>query len=120
MSKLILITLRSDIENPLLITEDELKDLKETKLQYNGMIRSLNPEDKGYRKTKVNKSKLNFIRTPNCTLEKVEMEAWCLEEDVSAVLFNMQEQLKRLMNEQTEIVNRWQILQNKRKIELGL
>jgi len=109
-----LITLISDMDNPLLVSYDTIKEHKETKLQYSGLIRSTAEEDNGFRKTRVNKSRLNKVRTVSKEYLSITMEAWCLEADVKTIQEEMEEELLSIMSTQEKEVGHWQILTKQR------
>lgn len=118
--KIVLLTLQSNNGTPYMVTEDELKGMKETKMQYSGSIRSEDPEYDGFKRTRINKSKLHKIRLVKNSLFCIEMEAWTTDEDTTAVTFNLQEKFKEIINEQEKQVAEWQELHNLRKSAVGL
>ena len=114
-----LITLISNNDNPLYIRIDELKGSIETKSQYAGLIFSTNPDDDGLRRTRVNKSKLNKVRTAKKDLNYIEMEIWCKDTDTDFAKSLLIADFKDLIKAQDDFVNEFNELQTERKTLLN-
>lgn len=113
-----LISLISNAETPLLIRYDALQGVKETKSQYAGLIFSSHPDDNGYRRTRVNKPKINKVRIAQNKLYDIEMEIWCMNEDVDSALTLLLAEFDATIKGQEETIEKWKEITISRKAKL--
>jgi hypothetical protein len=106
------ITLKSTKDLPFIITKLSLKNGKETKGQYQGIIY----DDKipGDRKTRINKGILDIIKEDNIHPLHVELHVWCLNEDVSLFTTQLLEKFYEITQYHIKLFEDWQILHEKR------
>ena len=109
------IVLKSSGFNPLEIMEYELKNAKQTDLQFNGLIHSDDPEDNGLRPTRVNKSKLNKIRVMKNDLNLIVIDCWCTNDKIAENTLSMIAKLREVVSEQEDKIRAWEELNERRK-----
>lgn len=109
------IILKSTHEDPFLIIKNPLVDYKETDKQFAGKVKSFNnPDDDGYAKTRVNKSKLGTIVVRTDALLGIYIDGWTYNEDIEEFVHRMVDKFVEVIESQREEVEQWDKLLEER------